>query len=280
MSLTKIALGLSAALLVGNVAGYSLEKDYTTSFFSDMTFFTQTDPTHGDVDYVTQSEAQSLGLVSDGGSGIYMGVQNGSTSGGQRKSVRVSSSATYDTGLFVIDVQHMPYGCGTWPAFWLVGPSWPNNGEIDIIEGVNNQQSNKMTLHSGPGCQISQGGGMTGSVSSTDCDVTGGSNVGCGITAGSNSYGQGLNQAGGGIYATEVSSDGINIWFWSGGSAPQDVTGSSPDPTGWGEPTAKFSGCDISSHFKDMSIVFDTTFCGVSHARMATVQKVLVLTIR
>ena len=23
-------------------------------------------------------------------------------------------------------------GCGTWPAFWLVGPNWPNGGEIDV----------------------------------------------------------------------------------------------------------------------------------------------------
>lgn len=26
----------------------------------------------------------------------------------------------------------MPFGCGTWPAYWLVGPNWPSGGEIDV----------------------------------------------------------------------------------------------------------------------------------------------------
>ncbi|KAI6094383.1 hypothetical protein EDD16DRAFT_1503298, partial [Pisolithus croceorrhizus] len=30
-----------------------------------------------------------------------------------------------------------------------VGPNWPYAGEIDIVEGVNNQATNQMTLHSG-----------------------------------------------------------------------------------------------------------------------------------
>ena len=31
----------------------------------------------------------------------------------------------------------MAYGCAVWPAYWSVGNQWPNDGEIDIIEGVN-----------------------------------------------------------------------------------------------------------------------------------------------
>jgi hypothetical protein len=27
----------------------------------------------------------------------------------------------------------MPVGCGTWPAFWMFGPDWPNGGEIDTL---------------------------------------------------------------------------------------------------------------------------------------------------
>ena len=44
--------------------------------------------------------------------------------------------------------------CGTWPAWWLVGPNSPYGGEIDIIEGVNMQTHDDTTLHTGPGCDF------------------------------------------------------------------------------------------------------------------------------
>jgi beta-glucanase (GH16 family) len=42
----------------------------------------------------------------------------------------------------------MPAGCGTWPAFWLVNDDpnrWPYDGEIDIVEGVNEQDKAKVS---------------------------------------------------------------------------------------------------------------------------------------
>ena len=39
-----------------------------------------------------------------------------------------------------------------WPAFWTVGPTWPNNGEIDIIEYANKASSVVTTLHTNNGC--------------------------------------------------------------------------------------------------------------------------------
>lgn len=37
-----------------------------------------------------------------------------------RGSVRIESKKTYNKGLFLVDIKHMPGGiCGTWPAFWL-----------------------------------------------------------------------------------------------------------------------------------------------------------------
>jgi hypothetical protein len=54
-----------------------------------------------------------------------------------RNSIRIESRAAYGESLSILDMRHMPWGCGTWPAFWTksaAGP-WPNGGEIDIIEG-------------------------------------------------------------------------------------------------------------------------------------------------
>ncbi len=41
-------------------------------------------------------------------------------------------------------------GLGYWPAFWLLGPgSWPEHGEIDILEDVNGLSGHSGTLHCG-----------------------------------------------------------------------------------------------------------------------------------
>ena len=47
-----------------------------------------------------------------------------------RDSNRISSYKEYTDSVLVLDVQHVPWGCGTWPAYWLLGPNWPYTGEI------------------------------------------------------------------------------------------------------------------------------------------------------
>jgi beta-glucanase (GH16 family) len=58
-------------------------------------------------------------------------------------SVRIKSNKTYKYGVTVFDIRHMPQGMGTWPAAWTVQENgWPNYGEIDILEGVNDVSPN------------------------------------------------------------------------------------------------------------------------------------------
>lgn len=141
----------------------------------------------------------------------------------------------------------------------------PWNGEIDIVEGANTQERNQMTLHTGPGCEISQQQLGAGKVLHESCDAFYNSNVGCGIQDPSTrSYGQGFNSAGGGVWATVWNEDGISIYFFTRGNIPADITSQSPNPQRWGKPRAFFSNddCTIKNFFGDQTIVINTTLCG------------------
>ena len=55
------------------------------------------------------------------------------TEEGPRDSVRLEGKTRYNRGLFVLDLRHLPTGCGVWPAFWLTDETdWPDHGEIDV----------------------------------------------------------------------------------------------------------------------------------------------------
>ena len=150
----------------------------------------------------------------------------------------------------------------------MLGADWPNNGEIDIVEGVNDQATNSMTLHTGQGAIVSNGTDFSGDLVTSDCDVNAANqstNAGCSIGDISNlTFGSEFNNAGGGVFATEWTSDFIKIWFFPRGSFPDDIASSAPAPSeNWGTPNSLFQGpFNIDDHFKDLQIVFDTTFCG------------------
>ncbi len=266
-------LSLILAIFVQTcIAGYVLEDDYSKdAFFGNFTPFTDPDPTNGFVVYQSYENATQQGLmasVSNYGSANYMGVDNTSISDAGRPSMRISSTKTYNRGLFIADIAHMPVGCGTWPAYWLVGPNWPTGGEIDIIEGVNLQAANQMTLHTNAGCTIGTTGmASTSTVNTTNCDTNAANqqkNAGCSVMSqNTQSFGSGFNAIGGGVYATEWTSQYINIHFFPRSSIPSDITSGTPNPSSWGTPMAHFAGnCDIDQHFTNMNIVFDTTLCG------------------
>lgn len=88
--------------------------------------------------YVGKKRADKLGLIStmteDEQEYIYM--KSEATKEGPRESIRLEGRTRFDRGLFILDVDHMPTGCGVWPAFWMTDEdNWPDNGEIDILEG-------------------------------------------------------------------------------------------------------------------------------------------------
>ena len=64
-----------------------------------------------------------------------------------------------------------------WPYIWTKGDDWPNNGEIDIIEGVNLMTYNQMAIHTRAGCTASFGPDQTGQAGNTNCKQTAGCTV-------------------------------------------------------------------------------------------------------
>jgi len=258
---------LFLTLLAGAWAtSYTLVDNWSgNNFFNNFQFFTGGDPTNGYVNYVSASQASSSQLTSVSNGIVYIRSDNTNVaSGAGRSSVRITSNKSYNGGLFLFDVIHMPYGCGTWPAIWTVGPGWPNSGEIDIIEGVNNVNHNSMTLHSKTGCTMPSGG-ETGTQASSNCDVAVNGNQGCGVTDNrGTSYGAGFNSNGGGVHAMLWTSSGVKIYFFPRNAIPSDISSGNPNPDNWGTPAANFpfgSNCP-SNFYQNHQIVLDNTFCG------------------
>lgn len=208
---SRASLNLSHHTFSSNV-DYVLGDVYDPKdkFFSRFRYKAITDPTNGFVTYVNKSVAESEGItsVADGLAFIRPDATTKLDANGPgRKSVRLVSRAKYLYSMVVLDVAHMPYGCGTWPAFWMLGAEgeWPYAGEIDIVEGVNNHERNSMALHTGSGCTMSSVfRAMSGDAQTNNCyayDATQPSNAGCAVDyVQEKSYGKGLNDANGGVW--------------------------------------------------------------------------------
>ncbi|EED82883.1 predicted protein, partial [Postia placenta Mad-698-R] len=252
---------------------WKLKQSYEgNSFFAGWSFFTDTDPTGGTVDYIDGSAAESANLTGINSAGnAYLKVDTTPViTSGYRRSVRITTDFTYTGALVVLDAVHMPTGCGTWPAFWSNGPNWPDGGEIDIVEGVNDYTNDQVTLHTNTGCSLPTSNATVLAIAgdivgSTDCSVSGTGDAGCGIRASqTNSFGAAFNDIGGGVYTMQWDDTGVSVWYFTRSTIPADITAGAPQPSGWGMPIANFpaSSCNPSQFFYDHSAIFDTTLCG------------------
>ncbi|RXW21657.1 hypothetical protein EST38_g4173 [Candolleomyces aberdarensis] len=249
---------------------YKLEDLYRgESFLNDWDFFSAEDPTHGLVNYQTKDNAvkKNLAYVQDDGTTV-LAVDDFTDVpvGGKRDSVRISTKKTYNGGLFIADFWKMPHGCSVWPAYWSVGPGWPEGGEIDILEGVHEQETNQYTLHTGTGCTLSLNNvRVKTNILHDQCASTPSDNRGCSFTdTDPRSYGKPFNMIAGGVFAHLWNNEGIKMWFFPRGEVPADVDAKQPNPDTWPTPVAFFSSktCNMADNFYDHSLVLDTTLCG------------------
>ncbi|KAF9511049.1 glycoside hydrolase family 16 protein [Hydnum rufescens UP504] len=285
-------LSLSLPLVV-QCTTYTLATSYEGStFFNGWSFSTAPDKNYGYVSFQSQAVAtsQKLAYTNDAGNAIIkidnttVGNVNDTTFG--RASVFMTSNAAVNPGSLVLfDAVHIPYGvshphcsapasdsctmpvqCSVWPAFFLMGNDWPNNGEIDIVENVNLATSAQYSLHTLNGCtHPSSSSGESGTLVSTDCYNATNGNQGCIVRESqANSFGSGFSSVGGGGFATLFSESGISTWFFPRASIPSDFTSSSPNPSNWGLPSAYYpsSACNVTQFFGPQSIIIDIDICG------------------
>jgi hypothetical protein len=243
-----------------------VRKHQGSSFFDGWSFWSYGDPTHGAVNYQDVGSAWNKGLVSVNNQGqAIMAVATTQQTGGNRDSIRIHDDQfkfNMNT-LLIMDATHMPTGCGTWPAFWTNGDNWPYQGEIDILEGVNDDYQNRATLHTSGGCNtVADASSFSGQILQSNCDVTSGDNSGCGFvdSSSSNNYGRGFNDINGGVYAMQWVATGISVWFFPRSSIPSDLATDAPKPWTWPAPFAHWSadGCNPQQFFRDHFAIFDT----------------------
>jgi hypothetical protein len=285
----KIALASCWWCVVGATTNYKLERSYVgPDFFSadKWTFFTDPDPTQGEVRYVDMETANQKGMIRASAESVYMGPGlEGVTNGSGVPSVRLESVEKFNAGLFILSMTHQPTGCGVWPAFWMTGDDaehpWPEWGEADFIEGSHGQNQVWTTLHTLHGCDQSalKSGvdfsgvwmkGLDTTTPSTNCsivDPTQARNEGCPIVGAPGTMGADFNNGGGGTFAFEWDPQAGHIrgFFWATGQEPEDVKSGNPAPDTWGLPYSKFVLGDPycpASRFKNMKVVVNTDFCG------------------
>jgi len=249
--------------------GYTLIDEYKgTTFFSHFDF---TSWNNGCGRPLSESEAITAGIINTTETKAYIGVEDKSkytnNDGYCREVVQIQSKNSFNEGLFILNADHMPYGCGVWPAFWFMGPNWPYNGEIDVVENINLATDNQATLHTGNTCDFASqksimNSDITGYVASTNCSFQ----PGCSIEAkDGNAFGVGFDNSGGGAWAVIVNdTTGISMWSWTAKNIPNDVNIKQPNPNNWGKPFSFFpfgSWCP-SSNFKSLKILIDTYLCG------------------
>ncbi|KAL9937121.1 hypothetical protein V8E36_004356 [Tilletia maclaganii] len=246
-----------------------IKKIDHTNFFDEMVVFEGDDPSRGLVRYIGMNEARNKGLVNTNNGQIYMALSKYRING-MYETIRPSTKITFTEGLVIVKVNHMPVACGLWPSIFTVSPDdgWPHRGEVDIAEGVHFYKSNKMSIHTMPGCHMDPGSldmmtGTLGTESSTNCAAWQTGDKGCAVQSELHDFGVAINNNGGGVYMM-VWTEHHGIAIYHANQVPDDIQRGQPDVNQWGKPSAYFpsTSCTPSDFFGSHSVTITNTFGG------------------
>ncbi|THU98972.1 hypothetical protein K435DRAFT_513777 [Dendrothele bispora CBS 962.96] len=275
---SRQTLALTALTTVVTAQQFHLAQDFSgQNFFSGFKYNESAIDSNnfGNVHFLGQSQALSSNLTFiDSNGRAVIKVDNTTNGAGDitfgRNSVYLMSNELMTIGsLLVFDATHIPFGCSVWPALFTQGQQWPQQGEIDIVENVNQATKNQYSLHAGSTsgtCMAAQTSNQTGTTTSSNCtvDPLNNQNTGC-VTqdASDNSFGSGFINNGGGVYATLWDENGVAMWFFERSQVPSDI-GTNPNPSSWSTPAAFYpaSGCNPSTIFGPQIITLYIDICG------------------
>eukprot|EP00931_Biecheleriopsis_adriatica_P007357 TRINITY_DN108649_c0_g1_i1.p1 TRINITY_DN108649_c0_g1~~TRINITY_DN108649_c0_g1_i1.p1 ORF type:complete len:392 (-),score=70.39 TRINITY_DN108649_c0_g1_i1:35-1210(-) len=120
--------------------------------FFDQFWFEQEDFNHGATHYLNRLDALRLGVAQPSHDHAVLRAGPRSQWNLKRTSAKIYSKPSWHYFLAAVRFTHVPYGCGVWPAFWTTTPTeiatWPNGGELDILEYANDLPS-QTSFHTG-----------------------------------------------------------------------------------------------------------------------------------
>jgi hypothetical protein len=282
----------SSFKLTNDWTGRDIYNDLTSANPQQWEFVTYEDPTHGNVNYGAHVDLLS---VIDKGDKLKIMMGDYNEESGNRDSIRINTQETFDNGLYILRLEHIPAGNSVWPAFWMTSDvavssepgvaKWACGGEIDIIEGVNSTETannqNKTSLHISPpnddptnvctqtnngvngtcGFPQGTGGGTCGCDGNSQCPYEG-----CGLDYDSQvSFGYGFNQNEGGYFACRIQDTSkVKVWFFTHNDAPYNIDSNNPNLEDWDSAATQvveFDAC-AKDQFLNLQIIFNTTLCG------------------
>lgn len=282
MSIGWLAFLRCATVALGSGGYYEKQHAFVgPQFFEMFSFLDHPDELGGYVRFLDRHSAREAGLVQASSDRVFIGVDKSSgAASAPVGSVRVSSKAVFSSGIFVLSLDHVPTGCGSWPSLWMSGGQ--QGYKLDIVEAVHTSTRVTTTLHTATRCEQSSlqgnrdfsGKWAKGSFKplANDCnDAAPGQwkNQGCEQIGPQGSMGVPFNLGGGGTFVTEWEpTEGyISTWFFRNGTLPPDLADGKSllNPAAWGVPYSHFRFSEDTcpkNTLGNARIVLDVNLCG------------------
>lgn len=260
--------------------GYSYKLNWQAagqSFFDGFNFEWQ-DDNHGAAEYLDKGPATSQGVAEAHPSHAIL--RAGATSAQykyKRASAKIATTRTWKYFLTAMRYSHLPYGCGVWPAFWTRAPgaSWPDGGELDILEYVN-ESPQQTSFHTGNSnrcklnaAEVNRCGQMPdANRMNYDCVTAYPHKLGCAPNMRPLMTGEQWARRPG-VIAVEWTETFLKVFYLPDGEAQREFAGDAPQPDAWDRfiisyyPFTKSNDCpNPADILAAQQLVLNINFCG------------------